>query len=78
MAPPEAGACIWIAAGGSENSRSSAIATVADLTEEEKISRKAKRIYVLTTTVGGIAPFYMGIWGGVDLIRDQFTKAGSG
>ena len=28
--------------------------------------------------MGGIAPFFMGIWGGVDLIRDPFTKAASG
>jgi HK97 family phage major capsid protein len=33
---------------------------------------------VMTTSVGGVAPFFVGIWGGVDLIRDQFTKAASG
>jgi HK97 family phage major capsid protein len=38
----------------------------------------AESTAVMTTTVGGIAPFFMGIWGGVDLIRDPFTKAASG
>lgn len=33
---------------------------------------------LLTTTAGGLPPFYVGIWGGVDLIRDPYTKAGSG
>jgi HK97 family phage major capsid protein len=33
---------------------------------------------VMTTTTGGVAPFFIGIWGGVDLIRDPFTKAASG
>lgn len=33
---------------------------------------------VMTTSVGGVAPFFVGIWGGVDLIRDPFTKAASG
>tara|TARA_R110000823_G_scaffold130015_12_gene257932 strand:+ start:44778 stop:46034 length:1257 start_codon:yes stop_codon:yes gene_type:complete len=33
---------------------------------------------IMTTSVGGIAPFFVGIWGGVDLIRDPFTKAQSG
>jgi len=33
---------------------------------------------VMTTSVGGVAPFFIGIWGGVDLIRDPFTKAASG
>tara|TARA_R110001592_G_scaffold363248_4_gene682154 strand:- start:2960 stop:4216 length:1257 start_codon:yes stop_codon:yes gene_type:complete len=33
---------------------------------------------VMTTSTGGVAPFFIGIWRGVDLIRDQFTKAASG
>ncbi len=33
---------------------------------------------VLTTSVGGVPPFFIGIWGGVDLIRDNITKAASG
>jgi hypothetical protein len=33
---------------------------------------------VMTTSVGGVAPFFVGVWGGVDLIRDPFTKAASG
>lgn len=34
---------------------------------------------ILATTVNGVAPGFMGIWGGgVDLIRDQFTRAASG
>lgn len=33
---------------------------------------------ILTANVQGIAPAYMGIWGGVDLIRDPYTKAASG
>lgn len=33
---------------------------------------------VLTTNTGGIAPFYVGIWGGLDLIRDPYSDAQSG
>ena len=33
---------------------------------------------LLTTTIGGQAPFYMATWGGVDLIRDPYTDARSG
>lgn len=33
---------------------------------------------ILTATVQGIAPGYLGLYGGVDLIRDPFTKAASG
>ncbi|MGA0615562.1 phage major capsid protein [Paracoccus sp. KR1-242] len=32
---------------------------------------------ILTATVNGVAPAFLGIWG-VDLVRDQFTKAHSG
>lgn len=33
---------------------------------------------VLTTNTGGIAPVYVGIWGGLDLIRDPYSDAQSG
>lgn len=33
---------------------------------------------ILAATVQGIAPGYLGIYGGVDLIRDPYTKAASG
>lgn len=33
---------------------------------------------ILTATVQGIAPGYIGVYGGVDLIRDPYTKAASG
>jgi len=33
---------------------------------------------VMTANVQGIAPGYMGLYGGIDLIRDNFTKAASG
>lgn len=33
---------------------------------------------IMTATVQGIAPGYLGIYGGVDLIRDPYTKAASG
>ncbi|SDL79902.1 phage major capsid protein [Paracoccus chinensis] len=33
---------------------------------------------VLTTNTGGIAPFYVGIWGGLDLIRDPYSDAQNG
>jgi hypothetical protein len=32
----------------------------------------------MTANVQGIAPGYLGIYGGIDLIRDQYTKAASG
>lgn len=33
---------------------------------------------IMTATVQGIAPGYLGIYGGIDLIRDPYTKAQSG
>jgi hypothetical protein len=33
---------------------------------------------VLTTATGGVAPIYVGVWGGVDLIRDVYSDAASG
>lgn len=33
---------------------------------------------LLTTTAGGLAPFMVGLWGGVDLIRDPYSGAASG
>lgn len=33
---------------------------------------------VLTTNAGGIAPIFVGLWGGVDLIRDVYSDAASG
>ncbi|WP_375160350.1 phage major capsid protein [Bradyrhizobium sp. RDT46] len=33
---------------------------------------------LLTTSVGGVAPFFVGLWGGVDLIRDPYSDAASG
>jgi hypothetical protein len=33
---------------------------------------------LLTTTVGGIPPVFVGLWGGVDLIRDVVSDATSG
>lgn len=33
---------------------------------------------ILTATVQGIAPGYLGLWGGVDLIRDPYGRAQSG
>lgn len=33
---------------------------------------------LLTTTAGGVAPIFVGLWGGVDLIRDPYSDATSG
>ncbi|MCK8483954.1 phage major capsid protein [Aliiroseovarius sp. S2029] len=33
---------------------------------------------IMTANVQGVAPGYLGVYGGVDLIRDPYTKAGSG
>ena len=33
---------------------------------------------LLTTSAGGVAPVFVGLWGGVDLIRDPFSDATSG
>lgn len=33
---------------------------------------------IMTATVQGIAPGYLGLYGGIDLVRDPFTKAASG
>lgn len=33
---------------------------------------------LLTTAAGGVAPIFVGVWGGVDMIRDPYTDAQSG
>jgi hypothetical protein len=33
---------------------------------------------LLTTAAGGVAPIFVGAWGGVDLIRDPYSDAASG
>jgi HK97 family phage major capsid protein len=33
---------------------------------------------LLTTAVGGVAPIFLGVWGGVDLLRDPYSDAASG
>ncbi|NNK66023.1 MAG: phage major capsid protein [Rhodobacteraceae bacterium] len=33
---------------------------------------------MLTTTAGGVAPYFVGIWGGVDMVRDPYSDAASG
>ncbi len=33
---------------------------------------------LMTTNAGGVAPFLIGLWGGVDLIRDPYSDAASG
>ncbi|QFT46792.1 Phage capsid family protein [Roseivivax sp. THAF40] len=33
---------------------------------------------LLTTTAGGVAPFFIGAWGAIDMIRDPFSDAQSG
>ena len=33
---------------------------------------------LLTTTAGGVAPFFVATWGAVDLIRDPYSDAASG
>ncbi len=33
---------------------------------------------LLTTTAGGLAPFIVGTWGAIDLVRDPYTNAASG
>lgn len=33
---------------------------------------------LLTTSAGGVAPIFVGVWGGVDLIRDPYSDAQSG
>jgi HK97 family phage major capsid protein len=33
---------------------------------------------ILTTNAGGVAPFFVGTWGAIDLIRDPYSDAASG
>jgi hypothetical protein len=35
-------------------------------------------VALLTTSAGGIAPIVVGLWGGIDLIRDPYSDAQSG
>ena len=42
------------------------------------IGDPAESSAILTTTAGGVAPFFIGTWGAVDLIRDPYSDAASG
>jgi hypothetical protein len=33
---------------------------------------------LLSTSTGGVPPFFVGLWGAIDLVRDPFTDAQSG
>ena len=33
---------------------------------------------LLTTSAGGVSPIFVGVWGGIDLIRDPYSDAASG
>jgi len=33
---------------------------------------------LLTTSAGGVAPIFVGLWGAVDMIRDPYTDAQAG
>lgn len=33
---------------------------------------------IMTTSAGGVSPIFVGVWGGVDLIRDPYSDAASG
>ncbi|MEM6550408.1 MAG: phage major capsid protein [Pseudomonadota bacterium] len=33
---------------------------------------------IMTTTTGGVPPYYLAMWGGLDLIRDPYSDASSG
>jgi hypothetical protein len=35
-------------------------------------------VAIMTTNVGGVAPFFVGTWGAIDLIRDPYSDAQSG
>lgn len=39
---------------------------------------KGKHTIVATAVTGGVSPIFVGLWGGVDLIRDPFSDAASG
>lgn len=38
----------------------------------------AESTAIMTTNVGGVAPFFVGTWGAIDLIRDPYSDAQSG
>lgn len=38
----------------------------------------AETIALLTTTAGGVPPAFVGVWGGIDLIRDPYSDAQTG
>jgi hypothetical protein len=35
-------------------------------------------VALMTTSAGGVAPIFVGAWGGIDLIRDPYSDAQSG
>lgn len=38
----------------------------------------AESLAIMTTSIGGVPPFFVGTWGAVDLIRDPYSDAQSG
>lgn len=44
----------------------------------EDATNKGKHTIVATAVTGGVSPIFVGLWGGVDLIRDPYSDAASG
>lgn len=44
----------------------------------EDATNKGKHTVVATAVTGGVSPIFVGLWGGVDLIRDPYSDAASG
>lgn len=44
----------------------------------EDATNKGKHTVVATAVTGGVSPIFVGLWGGVDLIRDSYSDAASG
>jgi len=44
----------------------------------DPVGDPAESVAVMTTSIGGVPPFFVGTWGAVDLIRDPYSDAASG
>ena len=62
------------------NGRAAMNAAAADVPPSHRMTMRSPIAVnaLLATSAGGVAPFFVGAWGGIDVIRDPYADAASG
>ena len=68
----------WLMAGRNQTGTFPPNFTVTSNALAAPTGTPAETSMLFTTTTGGVAPIYVGLWGAVDMIRDPYSDAQSG